>query len=152
MTDTHPHHNGDIIPKQFLIGAGALILFSVIVTGVSVAFDVGRFKAETGVVTQARLLVFEDLADGGIAVRDPAAVEPFYVYNADDGGFVRTAMRALAHDRRMHNVGADAPFRLLKTAEGRLIIEDPSTGSKIGAEAFGDDNEQSFALLIDAGA
>ena len=152
MTGKHSHHHGDIIPKQFLIGAGALMLFTVVVTGVSVGFDVGRFKAETGFVTQDRLLVFEDLADGGIAVRDPDGAEPVYIYNADDGGFVRTAMRALAHDRRMHRIGPEAPFRLIKTAEGRLIIEDPSTGSKIGAEAFGADNEQSFALLIDAGA
>ncbi|MHA7871548.1 MAG: photosynthetic complex assembly protein PuhC, partial [Hyphococcus sp.] len=48
-----------------------------------------------------------------------------------------------------HGVGPDVPFELTRTEKGRLLLHDPATGRVIGLEAFGDDNLNDFARLLD---
>ena len=45
-----------------------------------------------------------------------------------------------------------APFRLTRYADGRLALDDPSTGAHVELRAFGPTNEAAFARLLPAGA
>ena len=59
----------------------------------------------------------------------------------------------LARDRRLAHLGSGPPFRLVRWSDGRLSLEDPSTGRQVALEAFGPTNSGVFAgILVDAQA
>ena len=57
-------------------------------------------------------------------------------------------MRGLARERKRREIGPEPPFRLARAADGRLWLEDPSTGRRIDFIAFGPTNAQAFARLL----
>ena len=57
-------------------------------------------------------------------------------------------MRGLARQRLRQDADRDVPFRLTGWADGRLTLEDPTTGRRIEMEAFGITNEEVFAHLL----
>ena len=63
-------------------------------------------------------------------------------------GFLRGALRALARERRMREVGALPPFELAARADGRLTLADTATGARIDLESFGPDQCRVFARLL----
>jgi putative photosynthetic complex assembly protein len=97
-----------------------------------------------------RELKFVDLPDGGVAVYDSHRAEPIQVLPPGSNGFVRATMRNLAHERRRNGIGAATPFQLAASADGRLILEDPTTGRRIDLEAFGATNAAVFAGFLGA--
>ena len=67
-------------------------------------------------------------------------------------GFVRGVMRGLARDRKLLGVGHDDAFKLVRWADGRLSLEDPTTGRNIALEPFGADNSRVFARFLETSA
>ena len=59
-------------------------------------------------------------------------------------------MRGLARQRIRQDADKAIPFRLTEWADGRLTLEDPTTGRRVEMEAFGITNEQVFANLLTA--
>jgi putative photosynthetic complex assembly protein len=57
-------------------------------------------------------------------------------------------LRGLARDRRADHVGIAPPFRLTHWANGRLSLDDPSTGRHIDLEVFGPTNAGAFADIL----
>ena len=93
-----------------------------------------------------RELRFVDAPNGDVLALDAgngAAVARF----AGEQGFVRGTLRALARERGRRGLGADAPLQLVAQNDGRLTLRDPSTGERIGLEAFGSSNLAVFAQL-----
>ena len=64
-------------------------------------------------------------------------------------GFVRVAMRGLARDRRLRQVGAQAPFMLTRWSDNRVTLDDPETGRRLDLSAFGRVNGEAFERLLD---
>ena len=64
-------------------------------------------------------------------------------------GFIRGALRALAGGRRRAGHSPSAPFLLTAWDDGRLTIEDPTTGERIAVSSFGPTQVQSFLALLD---
>jgi putative photosynthetic complex assembly protein len=64
--------------------------------------------------------------------------------------FIRGVLRSFARERRSLGVGHQEPFRLARHADGRLTIEDTSTGRLIDLRAFGPTNSGAFARLLSA--
>jgi putative photosynthetic complex assembly protein len=64
-------------------------------------------------------------------------------------GFVRGALRALASGRRRAGHAATAPFLLSAWDDGRVTIEDPTTGQRIAVSSFGPTQVASFLALLD---
>lgn len=95
-------------------------------------------------------LRFEDNPDGSVSVY--LADDDVEVDVLEPGGssFVRGVLRAMARERRQHDISPDAPFRISRLPQNRLLIEDPSTGRRIPLEAFGPDNVAAFRRLLDA--
>lgn len=143
----HSHEN--LVPKPMLIGIGVLIVTVVLFTAVSrltgfATATVAEFEAE-----QTLMLNFTDEEDGAIGVFLAETGERLHTYPPETGGFVRTAMRALALDRRKLGVGQVPPVELVRTTENTFVLRDPATGKRVTLDAFGDDNEGQFTLLFE---
>ncbi len=67
----------------------------------------------------------------------------------DQGGFIGGVTRVIARERTKHRVALDGPVTLIRTAEGRVAITDPSTGWRADLMGFGADNARAFARLLD---
>jgi putative photosynthetic complex assembly protein len=98
-----------------------------------------------------RELRFVDRADGAVEVIDVQHPERSQLLAAGAGndGFLRATLRTLARERKREGFDATPPFHLSKLADGRLLLEDPSTGRRVDLEAFGSTNAQRFARLLD---
>lgn len=141
-------HQPESLPRFLLVGAAALMASSIAIAGFSQSTQIGALKAQDPQVVESALMVFKDEADGGVGVYDHESGAPIRIFERDTGGFVRTAMRAAAHERKITGGDAAAPFRLDRTANGRLILTDTITGRAVSLEAFGDANAEDFARLL----
>ena len=97
-----------------------------------------------------RDLQFTDLPSGDIAVLDHRTGQQVAVFSGEQG-FLRSTLRALARERQRESLGKEAPFFLIGRADGRLTLQDPSTGQRIDLESFGPSNAAVFASLRLAG-
>lgn len=134
-------------PRFALVGAGLLIAATIIAAAVARYVGTDTF-VPTAAVVVSRDLLFQDRADGSIAIVDAADGAPVEVVAPGTNGFLRAMLRGLARDRRREDAGRALPFRLTFYADGRLTLEDPFSGRRIDLEAFGHTNEQVFARLL----
>lgn len=93
-----------------------------------------------------RDLHFRDLPDGGVAVTDGQSGQTVAQFSGEQG-FLRSSLRALARERHREKISNDAPFLLIGRTDGRLTLQDPSTGQRIDLESFGPINAAVFARL-----
>ncbi len=98
-------------------------------------------------LAQQRLLRFDDLPDGAVAVIDVGSGQLVQRFEGEQG-FLRGTLRAMARERKIQGVGRGEPFELLLHADGRLTLRDPSTGARIALESFGATNTGVFARLL----
>lgn len=136
------------IPRAALIGAGFLVVMSLVVTTAHVHFGFGAGVHGPGDVLHERQLVFTDQTTGGILVLDGESGELVQAYEPGDGNFVRNLMRILARERKIVGGSSDVPFRLIMREGGYLSLEDPITARSIELNAFGQDNLATFVSLL----
>ena len=98
-----------------------------------------------------RALHFEDTPDGAVLAMDADSGQPIARFEGEQG-FLRGTLRALARERSRRGLGPQAPLRLMAQGDGRLTLLDPSTGERIGLEAFGPSNLAVFSQLQPAQA
>ena len=142
----------DSFPRWFLIGAAALVLFSLASVGLVRLTGNGpdqRRAAEPSTVQ--RPLRFEDRPDGSIAVVDGRTGQLVASVQGEQG-FLRGALRALSRERRARGLGPEQPFHLMARPDGRLTLVDPVTDQRIDLESFGPTNASAFARLLQAPA
>ena len=135
------------IPRPLLAGAGTLAAIALI------AAAVGRKQAlaspaETAPPLVSRALLFEDAADGAVLVKEAGTQVLVARIAVGEGGFVRGTLRSLARVRTRQGIGAEIPFTLSRTADGRIALDDSATGSHVDLTAFGPTNAASFARLL----
>lgn len=106
------------------------------------------YAPETDAVTMVELR-FEDEADGVVAVFDDATGERLIEYGLDEGVFVRSVMRGVARQRRLHGYGQDAPVELSRHEDGQIWLLDPASGTQIYLGAFGPDNVGAFEEILE---
>ncbi|MEL7489170.1 MAG: photosynthetic complex assembly protein PuhC [Pseudomonadota bacterium] len=145
-------HDPEKIPRPLLFAVSALVIASVGFTGFATITGIGKQAAPTIDIVDSRQIQFRDQADGGVAVYDFVSGDRIWEYPPATGGFVRTAMRAVVHTRRVHGHGPETPFEIARTREGRLILKDATTDLTVGLEAFGAGNAAEFAQLLTAKA
>ena len=139
-------------PPNVLIILGSVMLFSILVAGFGRAMGFSD-SAPTAAPLSARELLFHDSPDGSILVYDAKdATAPIDVVAPATNGFLRATMRGLARQRLRQDADREVPFRLTRWADGRLTLEDPTTGRRGEMEAFGIDNEKIFSALLTAKA
>lgn len=141
-------HQPERIPPPLLFGAAAMVVASVVGVGVSQVANIGAQETSAPYVVESVTVLFRDEPDGGVGVYDFESGDTIKIFAPETGGFVRTAMRAVARTRKIEGAGPEAPFELARTAEGRLLLTDTLTGAMVSLEAFGDENAHEFAQLL----
>ncbi|GAB1717002.1 MAG: hypothetical protein NTAFB05_20440 [Nitrobacter sp.] len=138
-----------MVPRGALIGAAALIIFSIVAASVGRLTGIGTVRANYTGTVWAMSFRFEDRPDGGINVVAPESGATIGVLPAGSDGFVRTVLRSLAFDRERQGVGAAGPaFVISKWSDGHTTIDDPATNRRVDLAAFGAGNMQSFEKVI----
>jgi putative photosynthetic complex assembly protein len=136
-------------PRGPLIGAGALVLFSLVAVAALRVSGAAPVAPERAPVAVERHLRFEDV-NGGVDVIDARSGRAIASLQQGGDGFVRATLRTFVRERRRQNIGAEMPFVLASHVDGRLSLDDPATGRSVYLEAFGPDNAAAFARLLKA--
>ncbi len=145
MTATTTPHP-DALPRGLLVAIAAVVVVTLL--GVAAVRLSGvAIHAPDAAPVASRSLRFEDGADGSVAVLDAKTGREVDRVQGE-AGFLRGALRALARERRLRNLGSEAAFDLIARADGRLTLSDPATGERIDLESFGPTNAAAFARLL----
>lgn len=139
------------LPRRPLLAAGLLVGFSLLAAATARLTGLGRTSLPESRVVTARELRFLDRPDGSVAVVEPEGERLVELLPAGSNGFLRGVLRGLARDRKLAGVGDGPPFRLVRWADGRLSLEDPTTGRRVDLGAFGESNAGAFARLVTIG-
>jgi putative photosynthetic complex assembly protein len=94
-----------------------------------------------------KVLKFEDQQDGGVRVIDYMSNKTIKVIEGE-AGFVRGVLRTVARERKMRGIGSEDPIILTAYQDGRIILKDPTTNTKIELESFGKTNSEAFNTLL----
>jgi putative photosynthetic complex assembly protein len=141
-------------PRGALIGAAALIGFSLIATAAARWERVNHPNptAEAAQLAPARSadLWFADDVNGSVSVRDSRSNKVVASLAPGTNGFIRSVMRGMVHERKRRGIGPAQPFRIAQWRDGHLALEDPATGRLIDLDAFGISNKDAFAELLNA--
>lgn len=143
-------HSGTPIPRAVLIGAAAMIAVTIALAGTSRLTDVGSMRMTGTTPVDSREVRFADQHDGSIAVTDATTGKLIVEVAQGTNGFLRSTLRGLARERKRRDFDQVPPFRLVRWADGRLTLEDPTTGRVIDLAAFGAINAQAFADILEA--
>ena len=137
---------GRPFPRAVLIGAAILISFVIALAAFVRMTGIGRSALESTPPVAVRELRFEDIAEAKKRIyADNVAVAEV---NEISAPFIFGVLRATQRQRKLLQVPFDAPYRLSLHTDGQLILEDPSVGERIDLRAFGPDNTQAFATLL----
>ena len=104
----------------------------------------------TGPPGVSERIVVRDLANGAVGIFHAESGAAIVRYESGQGAFVRTIFRSLVRDRRVQGVSAEPVFILYTLDAGDIIVEDPSTNSRIQLKAFGQPNAQHFRKMLDS--
>lgn len=128
----------------------AMLLFSLAM--VTIARIMGLTPAatpdDTVPVVQERLIRIEGSLDGSARVADENGVV-FADFGPMEGGFIGGISRTLHRVRMQNKIEGNPPVRLVRFADGRLALRDPSTGWRAELIGFGDTNRDAFLGLLD---
>lgn len=138
------HHPPENVPTPMLWACGALIAAALAGAGLAGATGVGAAATQEMALTDYRDVLLRDEADGGIGVYDFETGQVISQYPPHSGGFIRVAARSLTLERRLSGVGPEAPFRVLRGADGALALHDPTTDRRVVLSAFGGANAREF--------
>lgn len=152
---SHAVHHDPTVPRGALIGAAAILLFTMAMAGATRAgliphsADPDASRAAQNVQpAQSRELRFADRGDGAVVVTDADSGETVKVVEFGQGGFLRATMRRMAKARIAAGKGAESPFRLTLWENGALSLSDPETGREAEIHGFGADHSKIFAEML----
>ncbi len=139
----------DVFGKGPVIGMGLAILA---VVGLTVApLPSARAPESEAHIRSERSFVATDRGDGAVVLTDATTGRDVLVAAPGEDGFMRGTLRGLARDRRMRDLGPEAPFRLVAWTDGRMTLDDTSTGRRLDLLAFGQTQVEAFARLLPIG-
>lgn len=136
------------LPRGVLLGAGALMTFTIVTAGTVRLSGQGALRAPGGRAVETLTLKFEDRDDGAVVVRNSGTGNSIFVVAPGTNGFMRATVRGLVRERKRSGIGQETPFLLEHWDDGRLSLEDRTTGRSVALEAFGATNAQAFAQLF----
>ena len=137
------------VPRGALIGAAALITFSLVTAAVGRLTQRSAGELPAGEPVASSELRFSDRSDGAVVIADAASGQVVDVIAPGTNGFLRSVLRGLARERKRQDLGETLPFRLTRWADNRLLLDDEATGRRIDLGAFGPTNAEAFARVLD---
>ncbi len=136
------------LPRGLLLGAGGLVISTLLIVAAARLTGYAPAQPPVSAVVESHDLRFEDRSDGAVLVFDGADGRLTYTLQPGTNGFVRGVLRGLVRERRADHIGSTPPFRLTRWADGRLSLDDPSTGRHVDLEVFGPTNAGAFADIL----
>jgi putative photosynthetic complex assembly protein len=149
MSD-HIHETN--VPRGVLLGAVAVIGIALLLATSARVSGIGLTRMPEATQVAQRELRFGDRADGAVVITAWPGGEVVEVLPPGTNGFARGVLRGMARERHSQEIGSEPPFRLVRWSDGRLSLDDPSTGRRIELDAFGTTNTAVFARLMGAPA
>lgn len=137
-------------PRGALIGATAVVAVAILAALTARIGDVGVTRLTLSTPVEVVELRFADRSNGAVAVLDGRTGVMTDEFAPGTNGFVRGALRGLARERKRQDIGAEPPFRLTRWADGRVTLDDPTTGRVVDLVAFGPTNAAAFTRLLTA--
>lgn len=140
------------MPVPFLRAAGLLVVSTIVLVAAVQLFgsdDAANPLAGATVVKEFR---FVDEPGGAIAVYAEPGGQRVETLAPETHNFLRGILRALVRERRQNSIGDAVPFRVFRSADGALFVEDPATARRIHLNAFGPVNAVAFAELLEVGS
>lgn len=148
MSRTIPGQPSGPVPVLLLIGAGALVGFTMLAVAIGRGEGVGLSQLPPATAVARLDFHAEDQADGSIALRDAGDRHIVAWIKPGEDGFLRGTLRGLAQARQRDGLGREPPFSLTRLSDGRLDLADEATGRHVPLEAFGSTNALAFARLL----
>jgi putative photosynthetic complex assembly protein len=136
------------LPRGAVIGAGILVIGSIVVVSIARLTGYQPLKPPVSAVVERRDLRFDDRPDGAVLIYLNPEDRLVDTLQPGTNGFVRGVLRGLARERRAEHIGPTQPLRLTRWADGRLSLDDPSTGRHVDLEVFGPTNSGAFADIL----
>jgi putative photosynthetic complex assembly protein len=134
-------------PRGPLIGMWSLAIFSLLAAA-SARLTGTESSQPTSRPVVVQDLRFEDMPNGGVAVYGSRSDQPIDIVMPGSNGFLRATLRGLARERKRQDIGPLEPFRLVRWSDGRITLDDLSTGRHVDLGSFGPTNAQAFARLL----
>jgi putative photosynthetic complex assembly protein len=103
--------------------------------------------AAAGRVLAERHLRFTDASLGGLKVSDALTGQHLDTLHGEQG-FVRGTLRGLLRERKRLNLPSEAHLLLQAHADGRLTLQDSSTGERLDLLSFGSANAGQYARWL----
>jgi putative photosynthetic complex assembly protein len=140
------------VPLTFLLAAAGLVALTLGLIGTARLTGLGETRIAEQATVAVRDLRFEDRPSGAVAVFAVPGSRLIAEVQPGTNGFLRGILRALVRERRQSGIGDDVPFRLIRAADGTLLLTDLATGRRIPLGAFGPTNAGVFASLLVSGS
>jgi len=154
MTQTHTNvpathaPSDELIPRFMARAMLALVLASLVIVTIARLTDRPLIATPPNgnVMVERKILLSGDMS-GAATVRglDGALIADL---TPEEGGFISGVWRVILRERTKHRVALDAPVTILRQDNGRISIQDPSTGWSADLMGFGADNARAFAKLL----
>lgn len=140
-----------MITRPQLTAVAALLVFTIAAVGFARWTGIGIATMPRTAPVLSRDVHFEQRLDGTIAVTSARDGSPVARFGKEHHGFVQVVLKAVERERTVRSVPQDAPLRLVELADGRRLVEDPSTGATISLRSFGAANAAAFEQLFTPG-
>ncbi len=146
---SHDHHSMDLHIRRPLQFLGALLVFALVAVAFVSISGIGRVASlPQGEIVQVRALFFADQPDGTVLVTDADTATIVATLQVGEFGFVRSTLRGLARERRLHGLDNSEPFSIEARDNGQVLLKDCATGRYIDLVAFGPTNKNAFAQFL----
>ena len=146
------HYHPQTVPRAAIIGAAILMAATVAFAAVARSERLEHPEPQS-VPVESVEVSFEDEPDGALSMTDPTSGHELTRLAPRSNNFVRGVLRGMYRTRKLESVDHGAAFRLSRSSNGRLSLDDPSTGRRVELDSFGPTNSAAFeALLVAARA
>jgi putative photosynthetic complex assembly protein len=130
----------------------ALALIACISFGLVGATRLARQDAppaiDTEIIAASRMVRFEDRDGGAIGVMDATTGRDIAVIAPRTNGFLRASMRGIMQARKRQGLRMEEPFRLTRSASGKIVLRDEARNQDVLLNAFGPGNAAVFAAFL----
>lgn len=137
-------------PRLALWGAAAIVAATFAAAVLAKTTDIGASRTAEQAVVQSRMLRIVNAPDFSATVTDPVDGRVLMVAKiGPEEGFVWGLVNGLSYGRKLHGIGMDAPYELIRRADGSLMLNDPATRQTVRLKAFGTGNAAIFERLLE---